>query len=76
MTAVTGYVLYKYVYIPWGVMRKDLTALAEQMNQNHSWVKAEIGLRLQGGISHEEAALIERRMLARQRGNMLTNGQA
>lgn len=70
LTGVTGYVLYKYVYLPWKIMRADIAALADAMQKNHEWVKLEMGLRLQTGMSHEEQAIIERRMLARQRNGL------
>lgn len=68
MVAAQVYVNYKYNYIPWGVMRKDIAALAQQVANNHAWAKNEMGLRLQTGMTHEEEALAERRMLARLRG--------
>ena len=61
-TVVGGaYLGWKYVYLPWGVMRADVKALAEAVGA----VKEEIGLRRAMTLTDEEQATIERRAKAR-----------
>lgn len=62
VTAAAGYAGWRYVYVPWNVMREDIKRLAEQLGT----VKEEIGLRRAMSLSDEEQAMIERRARARQ----------
>lgn len=55
------YVMYRYVYLPWKVMRKDLAALdakIEEVRQTATTRRAE-------AMTEEEAAFIEGRLRAR-----------
>lgn len=54
-----AYVLWRYAYTPWLVMRKDITALNQKTDDNHAWVKNELGLRSIRAISDEEIARAE-----------------
>lgn len=62
-----SYVLYKYVWTPWKVVRTDITALANKvrimeanMNRNQA----------QTALSDEQTARVEARLRARDRASM------
>jgi hypothetical protein len=39
------YAFWRYVLCPWRSMRKDLTALRDQLGEHIAWTKGELGLR-------------------------------
>lgn len=66
LAGVVAYVLYRYVAVPWKVMRTDMTALAGKMRMVEEMVnRADV-------MSHSDAdvARIEARLNARQRSRM------
>lgn len=57
--AAVGYVLWRYAYTPWMVMRKDVTALNQKTDDLKEWTKSEMGLRAARTLSDEEEARME-----------------
>jgi hypothetical protein len=60
--AIAGYAGWRYVFVPWKIMRTDIKALADAVAQ----IKEEMGLRRAMSLSDEEQAMIERRARTRQ----------
>ena len=56
----TGYVLWRYVYVPWKVVRADLVALHNALKELRVWVEGEIGQRKAIALSDEAIAKLER----------------
>ena len=54
-----GYVLYRYAYKPWIVMRQDFKALTEALEAVRAEFKAEIGLKNARALTDEEEARME-----------------
>lgn len=68
--AGVSYVLWRYAYTPWMVMRKDIAALNQKIDDHQAWVKAELGLRSIKTLTDEDLAhaeAIQRRNAVRTR---------
>jgi len=59
--AATAYALYFWVYKPWGTMRKDMTALAQQVSDAVALINRERVM----ALSDEEIAQRESQLHAR-----------
>lgn len=57
--AAVSYVLWRYAFKPWQIMRKDLTLLNQKVDENREWTKNELGLRAARVLSDEEQARME-----------------
>lgn len=57
--AAVAYCLWRYSFQPWRVMRTDLIALNQKVDDNQGWVKNELGLRAARVLSDEEEARME-----------------
>ncbi len=75
------YAWWRYVKAPWAVMRKDVAALNELMQQEAKareelqlWVKNEFGLRRAMEVTPEMEARAEARMQARRAWNIPPTG--
>lgn len=67
---IVGYGMWRYCYLPWLVMRKDIAALNEKIETYQERNNAEFGLRAARALSDEEEARFEaaqRREIVRQR---------
>lgn len=60
-----GYIVWRYVYKPWQVIRADIRNLHQLHTDLEAWVKTELGQRKALAYTEEELALIERRTKAR-----------
>lgn len=60
-----AYATWRYVYIPWKVLRIDVKALLERHESDMAQIKAELGLRKALALSDEEQARAEARLKAR-----------
>lgn len=56
---IVSYVLWRYAYTPWMVMRRDVAALDAKIEELRAYTKQELGLRAARALSDEEAARME-----------------
>lgn len=54
-----AYVLWRYAYTPFMVMRRDIAALNEKVEELREYTKQEFGLRAARALSDEEQARME-----------------
>ena len=74
-TTVGGlaYALWRYVYVPWKIMRADLKALNSKLDETNLRITNELGLRrAQNSLSPEEQLRAENRLNARRRDAALS----
>lgn len=55
-----GYTIYRYVFVPWKVMRKDVAALSQKVEENLAWVKQAVSFQNTLVQTDERAAQVER----------------
>jgi len=54
-----AYAFWRYGYLPWLVMRKDLAALNQKFEDFHAQTKQEFGLRAARALNDAEEARVE-----------------
>ena len=66
IAGIVAYIQYKYVIVPWGVMRKDVAALAGKVSS----LEAQVQRASVMAKTDEEIARAEARLNARQRARL------
>lgn len=61
-----SYVLWRYVFQPWKVMRKDMGSLTQKQTETQQYFETVIRPRIEA-FTDEELAMIERRLKERSR---------